>query len=129
MGDCFCKFLFNMPAVFLNTNSRLFFHTSNTIVYHTWNLPRIFEFKLNSVSQIPHIAWRGDKNSFQVAPPEKKSQGVRSGDVGSHSTNDTRQQHHWQTFQEAYVLLLSSDVLELHPETPTNAGHCHRIDY
>ena len=50
----------------------LFFHTFNSIAYHTWILPQIFEYSLNSISQMQHITWRGDKNlKFQVTSEEK----------------------------------------------------------
>ena len=43
--------------------------------------------------------------------------------------HDARQQHDLQTFHEGHALLLSSDVLELHLETTTNAGRPHQVDY
>ena len=50
-------------------------------------------------------------------------------DLGCHSIHDPRQQHDWKTFHEAYALLLWRNVLELHPETITNAGRHNWTDY
>ena len=80
MGDCFWKFLFNMPHIFSIHSWHMpyfqipviFFHASNSIPYQTWILPSDFRIQPISISKILHIVWRGDKNfQFQVAPEKK----------------------------------------------------------
>ena len=56
-----------------------------------------------------------------------KTQRFISAGLGYHSTSE--QQPDWQTCHEGYALMLSNDVLELCPETTTNAGRRHRTDY
>ena len=95
-----------------------FFHTSNSIVYHTWSSPQIFEFNLNSFSQILHTAWRGDKNfKFQITPEIKTTRNyIRRSSTPLHfmiQGNNT----------------IGKCFMKLHPETTTNAAKRHQTDY